>query len=370
MFGMRRLGFEAFPEAGPVLVIAPHVTYLDWLAMLGSMPRPPHILADSFFVFQHRAVAWLAWMAGIVPVHRDRPDPYAVRQFLNLLDEGKLCVLFPEGKRSMEGRALPPMAQAVKLISRLRVPIGVVAFEGLYDAWPRWDRRPRVGYGAIGVRFLGIIRRPEAVARSYDHRAALDATAERERIHGWLRDAAGGEAERLSLVDDRFAELATILCFCPACAMPDGLTREEARFACRRCGGILERSGDRLRLSAGGATRESTLADWFQHMLDRLVATDAANLATEAEAMISEPVSARGPARLRIDGTGVTVSSGGERWRIPLARAVTASIKGRDALQLHRDAVPYTFTGRDGNAATWLILIRKLAGSRELFSEL
>lgn len=90
------VGAEHVPATGPVLLAANHVGLLDGPLLLGTAPRPLHILVkDSMFT---GPVGWVLRRAGQIPVDRESGRAALVTA-LEVLRRGDAVGMFPEGHR-------------------------------------------------------------------------------------------------------------------------------------------------------------------------------------------------------------------------------------------------------------------------------
>ncbi len=122
-------GLENFPVAGPVVVAANHVSYLDPIVLGCALPRQVFFMAKKE-LFRYPLLGPLLRRLGAFPVDRERADRQAVRKALEILKEGRVLGIFPEGRRSRTGEILPPYAGAAYFAARAGVPVCPVALEG------------------------------------------------------------------------------------------------------------------------------------------------------------------------------------------------------------------------------------------------
>ncbi|MEP6814041.1 MAG: lysophospholipid acyltransferase family protein [Marmoricola sp.] len=90
-------GAEQFPSAGPVVVAANHVGFVDGPMMAIFAPRPLHALTKREMFTG--AMGQFLGQAGQIPVWREEVDPAAVRSALRVLRDGGAVGVFPEGTR-------------------------------------------------------------------------------------------------------------------------------------------------------------------------------------------------------------------------------------------------------------------------------
>ena len=103
LFQWRYTGAEHVPVSGPALICANHRAWADPVALSLACPRRVHFMAKSE-LFRFPPLNWLLPMMGAFPVRRGEPDRAALRRGFQLLADGKLLGMFPEGTRSRDGR--------------------------------------------------------------------------------------------------------------------------------------------------------------------------------------------------------------------------------------------------------------------------
>ena len=80
-----------------MVIAANHIGFLDGPLMAIVTPRPVHVLTKRE-MYDGRLGGFLM-ASGQIPVHREGPDPYAVKAALHVLREGHAVGVFPEGTR-------------------------------------------------------------------------------------------------------------------------------------------------------------------------------------------------------------------------------------------------------------------------------
>lgn len=102
LFRVKVEGREHVPLRGPVLLASNHLSNLDPFFLGVCTPRQIHFMA--------KAELWKVGLLGRVidalggfPVNRGEADRQAVRRALDILDQGAVLGLFPEGHRQRGG---------------------------------------------------------------------------------------------------------------------------------------------------------------------------------------------------------------------------------------------------------------------------
>jgi 1-acyl-sn-glycerol-3-phosphate acyltransferase len=149
-------GGEHVPEQGPCLLIANHVHLADPVLLMLAFPRPITFMAKEELF---RIPIWGHIMrdGGMFPVARTgtlQQKRDVMRLAEDLLTQGRVLALFPEGKRSPSGVLIEGKPGAAVLSARTGAPLVPVAIEGtekIRGKW-WWVKRPRVTV-TIGVPF-------------------------------------------------------------------------------------------------------------------------------------------------------------------------------------------------------------------------
>ncbi|MCX7975840.1 MAG: 1-acyl-sn-glycerol-3-phosphate acyltransferase [Bellilinea sp.] len=138
-------GAENLPGEGPLLVIGNHFSFIDPVAVIGSVPYPIEYVGGFRMPNAPQSVTWLAGLYGFLPVRRgsiSRDTLYASRKVLQL--NGVLGI-FPEAG-SWASFLRPARPGAAYLASSTRAKILPVGLDGLTDLFPmlRKGKRARV----------------------------------------------------------------------------------------------------------------------------------------------------------------------------------------------------------------------------------
>ncbi len=92
------MGVQNIPETGPVLLVGPHFSYIDWAVLQIASPRPLRI-ASNRNTFADWYQRWLFHRKFLIPINRRDPKP-AMEEINKALKNGEVVVIFPEGEVS------------------------------------------------------------------------------------------------------------------------------------------------------------------------------------------------------------------------------------------------------------------------------
>lgn len=153
-------GVENIPEAGPFILAANHVSFLDPLLLGAKIPREIHYLARKT-LFKKGFRGWVLRRVNAIPVDlENESDVGAIRQVLALLREGGAILLFPEGTRTSNGRLQAAKAGVGLIACKAGVPVVPARIFGGFDAFGRHLRHPRF-FTPVNVGFGPVLSPPE-----------------------------------------------------------------------------------------------------------------------------------------------------------------------------------------------------------------
>ena len=144
MFDQKGYGEHNVPRTGGVLVVSNHVSYLDPAIVAAKLPRKFAYLAESY-LWGFKPFGWLITRLNAFPVRQGKGDVGAMKQAINLLNEGWALTVFPEGMRTLTGRMMPVQAGVALLLKRANVPVVPAFIYGAYQAWPKHNLLPKRG---------------------------------------------------------------------------------------------------------------------------------------------------------------------------------------------------------------------------------
>jgi 1-acyl-sn-glycerol-3-phosphate acyltransferase len=193
-FSLRTEGRRHVPARGPALLIANHQSFLDPIVIAVAARRRPGALARKS-LFRHPAFAWLIRSFNAIPVNQEGIGIEGLRVAIEVLRQGRVLMVFPEGGRTPDGNIQPLMPGIQLLIKRAAAPVVPVGIAGGYAAWPSWRHYP-----VPAPLFLPATERCLAVSISPPLEASYLASLPREQLLSALSaelQKARNRAERL-----------------------------------------------------------------------------------------------------------------------------------------------------------------------------
>ncbi|HEY3249311.1 MAG TPA: lysophospholipid acyltransferase family protein [bacterium] len=147
---MKVEGREHEPARGPFIVAGNHASAIDPPLAGGAIRhRASYMAKDELFAVPVLG-AWLR-SVGVFPVKRGQADRRAIRRSLQVLEQGGVLVMFPEGTRSEDGRLRDPEPGAALIALRTGVPVLPVAVVGSQRILPKNARWPRFAQVVVRI---------------------------------------------------------------------------------------------------------------------------------------------------------------------------------------------------------------------------
>ena len=140
----RVYGRENVPETGGAVIAANHTSYLDPPVVGGGLRRPCFYMGKKE-LFRVPLLGWAIRRTGCFPVDRDHPDTKVIRFAVDLLKQGNLLCIFPEGGRSPDGKLMVEEAGIgpALIANRAGVPIIPAHIRGTFESYPMGGKFPR-----------------------------------------------------------------------------------------------------------------------------------------------------------------------------------------------------------------------------------
>jgi len=141
---MELIGAENWPVMGPAIIASNHASNLD--PPLLCLSYPGYICwMGKAEIMTAPVIGWYLRKVGAFMVHRGEADRAAIRRARELLDQGYIIGMFPEGTRQRQGRLGEAQAGVGMLALTPGVPVIPVRLRG-HDQIVRNGRphRPKI----------------------------------------------------------------------------------------------------------------------------------------------------------------------------------------------------------------------------------
>lgn len=122
---------KKIPQSGPLILYANHTGTVEAPIILTQLaPREKVTGFGKIEIWEHWFLRWIFNTWEIIPIRRGEVDMEALRKGLNVLGQGYILGLAPEGTRSKDGRLLHAHAGAVMIALKSGAPLQVIAHWG------------------------------------------------------------------------------------------------------------------------------------------------------------------------------------------------------------------------------------------------
>ncbi len=134
-FGLKLQGIHNLPDKGPVIIAANHVSNWDPLIIAVAIERPVHYMAKSE-LFNNILLGKLLYKVNAFPVKRGAADRKAIKNALDILRQGEILGMFPEGTRNKTGEEIKLQLGVAMLVLKAKAPVVPVACLGTNRKFP------------------------------------------------------------------------------------------------------------------------------------------------------------------------------------------------------------------------------------------
>lgn len=121
VYRFRVRGDAHIPTAGAAILACNHVSFVDAVLLMAASPRPIYFLMDHR-IFRVPVLGWLFRLAKAIPVAPQKEDPAtyeaAFECAAQVLRDGDLLAIFPEGGITRDGQLQPFKGGIMKIIER------------------------------------------------------------------------------------------------------------------------------------------------------------------------------------------------------------------------------------------------------------
>jgi len=135
LFRIQIKGRENIPKKGGFILASNHLSYLDPVVLGVASPRKLSFMARDD-LFDVPIFGSFIRSLGAFPVKRNSPDISAFKEVFKRIKQGKPVVIFPEGRRSPDGKLLSPLAGIGFIAAHLSCPVIPSYIQGTDKALP------------------------------------------------------------------------------------------------------------------------------------------------------------------------------------------------------------------------------------------
>jgi 1-acyl-sn-glycerol-3-phosphate acyltransferase len=130
-------GEHHIPGSGAAILACNHVSYVDAVLMMAASPRPIRFIMDHR-IFAVPVLGWMFRLAKAIPIapQQENPQVYAAafEQARQVLAEGDLLGIFPEGSITRDGSLAEFKGGLMKVLAMQPVPVVPMALQNLWGS--------------------------------------------------------------------------------------------------------------------------------------------------------------------------------------------------------------------------------------------
>jgi 1-acyl-sn-glycerol-3-phosphate acyltransferase len=138
IYRLRYQGRELLPKEGAAVIVANHVSFIDWFIVSAACRRPVRFVMDHHF-FKAPGIRIFAEASKAIPIAPAKEDPSlkekAFEQISQSLRAGHIVCIFPEGAITRDGSTLPFKPGIDKILATDPVPVYLMALNGLWGSF-------------------------------------------------------------------------------------------------------------------------------------------------------------------------------------------------------------------------------------------
>jgi 1-acyl-sn-glycerol-3-phosphate acyltransferase len=138
VYRFRMQGDENIPATGAAIVVCNHVSFVDPVLLMAASPRPIRFLMDSR-IFRTPGLGLFFRLAKAIPIAPKHEDPAAYEAAFaaadQVLAEGDLLGIFPEGGITQDGQLKPFKGGIMRILELRPVPVVPLALQNLWGSF-------------------------------------------------------------------------------------------------------------------------------------------------------------------------------------------------------------------------------------------
>ncbi len=138
VYRFRVRGDEHIPTQGAAILVCNHVSFVDAVLLMAASPRPMRFIMDHR-IFATPVLGWLFRLGKAIPIAPQKDDPQAYErafaQARQVLDDGELLAIFPEGGITRDGTLGEFKGGVMKILQTHPVPVVPLALQNLWGSY-------------------------------------------------------------------------------------------------------------------------------------------------------------------------------------------------------------------------------------------
>jgi len=227
-YRIRMVKQKGFKLKGPCLLLANHLNTFDGVYIQALVSRPIRfVIGDG--IFKNKYLRGLMSLVEYIPKKKFVSDSKAIRHILRVIKNKGIVGLFPEGRRTWDGKSVKIAPATFKLVKMLKVPIVFAKINGAYFTEPRWSNNFR--RGKIEIEFKTLIDQKTLKQMSVEQIEEVITNELEHNEFEWQ------EEKKIPFKGKRLAEgFERMLYTCPECSSDDSIKTSGNEIECSVCG--------------------------------------------------------------------------------------------------------------------------------------
>lgn len=179
-YSIRFEGRENVPHTGSVVVVANHISFVDWFILSAACQRPLRYMV-YYKIFYTPALRWIFGIFKALPVASAKEDPkvkeLAFSKVAEAVKNDDMIAIFPEGMITYDGKLNEFKAGYAKIASEHQIQVLPVVIHGLWGSFfsrqggPAMKKMPKPKRRKITVKILpalNAVPSPEELQRLFE----------------------------------------------------------------------------------------------------------------------------------------------------------------------------------------------------------
>jgi 1-acyl-sn-glycerol-3-phosphate acyltransferase len=172
IYRVKEQGRDNIPEEGAAVLVSNHVSFVDALVIASTSPRPIRFVMDHN-IFKNPMIAWFFKLVKAIPIAPEKVCKKTYNEAFDaisqVLSEGHLVCIFPEGKLTKTGEMNEFKSGIERIINRDPVPVIPIGLIGLWGSFfsnkdgAAFSKTPKRFWSRVKIN-IGPIMHPEKVS--------------------------------------------------------------------------------------------------------------------------------------------------------------------------------------------------------------
>lgn len=328
----------------PYLILMNHQTPFDQFFVALSFPGTIYYVASEDIFSNGLVSSLIRWLVAPISIKKQTSDLSAVMNCIRIAKEGGTIAMAPEGNRTYSGKTEYMNPAVASLAKKLKLPIALYRIEGGYGVEPRWSDKTRKG--KIHAYVSQVIEPEEYAAMT------------KEELYARIQEGLyvnEGVSDSCFESDLRAEYLERAVYVCPYCGLSEFHSSGNI-VECKKCHRQIVYEKDKRLTGVGFDFPFAYMTEWYDYQSDFVRALDLSKhtqtpLYQDTTDLYQVIVNKRKErickdACVALYGDRIAIEQGnGNSMAIPFSEVFSASVLGRNKLNVYHDNHVYQFKG-------------------------